>query len=157
MPDRRKLAAPVLAQAASFVVVLVIGGITGHSAPPAPQPRPTTSPAQSSPAGTKGHQPGVTVEVPIVGGIVPHVPVRVLAGRTTVASGTLTPNAQDTQVEWSHALNPGTYQVCVQPPAGLHFTEKSTGALPGWDCAAAGVVAAGSQTAVIFHLAPSVP
>jgi hypothetical protein len=155
MPDRRKLAAPVLAQAASFVVVLVIGGFTGHSAPPAsPAPHPSTSPpSPAATKSTKGQEPGVIVEVPVTGGIVPHVPVQVLAGRTTVASGTLA--LQGIAVEWSHALNPGAYQVCAQPPAGLHFTEKSSGALPGWTCEPA-VVAAG-PTQVIFHLAPSAP
>ena len=34
MLDRRKLAAPLFAQAAAFVVVLVIGGFTGHAKTP---------------------------------------------------------------------------------------------------------------------------
>ena len=34
--DRRKLAAPLVAQAAAFVAVLVIGGFTGHAATAAP-------------------------------------------------------------------------------------------------------------------------
>ena len=33
MLDRRKLAVPLFAQAGAFVVVLVIGGFTGHAAP----------------------------------------------------------------------------------------------------------------------------
>ncbi len=36
MLDRRKLAAPLFAQAAAFVAVLVIGGFTGHSTKAAP-------------------------------------------------------------------------------------------------------------------------
>ena len=38
--DRRKLAAPLFAQAAAFVVVLVIGGFTGHAKTPSPAPGP---------------------------------------------------------------------------------------------------------------------
>jgi hypothetical protein len=168
MLDRRKLAAPVLAQAVSFVVVLVIGGLTGHSTPQGPppaSPSPHVSaspPASATPSGgAKEHQSVLTVQVPIevaTGGIVPQIPVRVLDSRppASVAAGTLTPNVQDTQLGWSKPLPAGTYQVCAQAPAGLRFTERSTGALPGWTCTVASV-APGSQTLVTFHLAPGVP
>jgi hypothetical protein len=180
MPDRRKLAAPVLAQAASFVVVLLIGGFTGHPAAPAPHQSPAPQASTRSPR--------LTVDVPITaadGGVVLHIPVRVLDSRTlsAVASGTLTPNAQHTQLGWSTALPAGTYQVCAQPPTGLRFTEKSTGALPGWVCAVVTVTSApprtpaapatpgtpstpaasaasatpGTQATVTFHLAQTTP
>ena len=157
MPDRRKLAAPVLAQVASFVVVLVIGGFTGHSPPPA---RPSPHASTSSASGAREHQSGLIVGVPVgaAGGIALSIPVKVLDSRTlsSVASGTLSPNAQNTQLGWNKPLAAGTYQVCAQPPTGLRFTEKSTGALPGWVCTAAHV-APGSQTQVVFHLAQGVP
>jgi hypothetical protein len=155
MPDRRKFAAPVLAQAASFVVVLVIGGFTGRSSPPH-HPGPSPSHSASSPAGARGHQPGLTVQVPVGGaggGIVLHIPVKVLDSRTlsAVASGTLSPNAQDTQLSWTRPLPAGTYQVCAQPPAGLRFTDKNTGVLPGFVCMPASL-ASGAQAQVTFHL-----
>jgi hypothetical protein len=158
MPDRRKLAAPVLAQAASFVVVLVIGGFTGHSAAKGPaRPSPSTHAGATSPAATKEQQQsGLTVHVPVTGGtagIVPDISVRVLASRgaAVVATGTLAQNAQDTDLGWTKSLTAGTYQVCVQAQAGLRFTEKSDGALPGWTCALASL-APGSPTQVTFHL-----
>jgi hypothetical protein len=157
MPDRRMLAAPVLAQVASFVVVLVIGGFTGHSAArgtPGPTPGSPVPHASTSPrAGATGAQPGLAVQVP-VGGIVLHIPVRVLDSRTmsAVASGTLSPNAQGTQLGWTRPLPAGTYQVCARPPAGLRFTDSNTGVLPGWDCTVADVLP-GSQALVTFHLA----
>ncbi len=59
--DRSKLAAPVIAQAAAFVVVLVIGGFTGHSSksPPTPALTRQASPSASSgtPAAAKATRP----------------------------------------------------------------------------------------------------
>jgi hypothetical protein len=154
MPDRRKLAAPVLAQAASFVVVLLIGGFTGHSPAPA-RPAPTT-PA-SAHVGATGHQSGVIVEIPLsaaTGGVALSIPVKILgtAALTTTAEGTPSPNAQDTQLDLDEPLPAGTYQVCAQPSGGLRFTDRNTGVMPGWDCMVA-TVAADRQTPVIFHLA----
>ena len=159
--DKRKFAAPVLAQAASFVVVLVIGGFTGHS-PATGSPGPTHTSASpsvgvSSPPGVKEHQSGLTVEVPlsaITGGIAVQIPVRVLDARThaSVASGTLAPNVQDTQVSLDESLPSGAYQVCAQPPEGLRFSDRNTGVLPGWVCQAATLVP-GERATVIFHLA----
>jgi hypothetical protein len=162
MPDRRKLTAPVLAQAVSFIVVLVIGGFAGRSSPSAPAAAsPSPHASASSPSGAGEHQSGLTVQVPVgaaVGGIVLHIPVKVLDSRTrsSVASGALSPNAQNTQLGWVRPLAAGTYQVCAHPPAGLRFTDKNTGVLPGWACTVASV-APDSQTLVTFHLAPDVP
>jgi hypothetical protein len=166
MPDRRKFAAPVLAQAVSFVAVLVIGGFTGQSAGHSPGPAPgsatpTPQTGATSPGGAKEHQSALAVQVPVdaaVGGVALRIPVRVLNSRTLfdAASGTLSPNAQNTQLGWNKPLAAGTYQVCAQPPAGLRFTEKNTGVLPGWSCTLASV-AQGSQTQVTFHLTPDVP
>jgi hypothetical protein len=162
IPERRKFAAPVLAQAASFVVVLVIGGFIGHS-PATGSPGPTRTSATpsagtSSPSGVKGHQSGVSVEVPLNAadsGIAVNIPVKVLNGTTgsTVVSGVLTRNAQNSQLARDEPLPAGTYQVCAQPPAGLRFTDKNTDALPGWVCMIA-IVTPGEQTPVVFHLAP---
>jgi hypothetical protein len=162
MPDRRKLAAPVLAQAASFVVVLVIGGFTGHSPGKGPA-RPTPSPHASatSPAATKEQQQsGLTVNVPVIGGtagIAPDIPVRVLPSGSfaAVASGTLAPNAQGTVLTWTKPLAAGMYQVCAKPPQGLRFTERDTGVQPGWTCVLSNV-APGSQAQVTLHLTQGV-
>ena len=48
MLDRRKLAVPLFAQAGAFVVVLVIGGFTGHAQPKTPPGTGITA----SPSGT---------------------------------------------------------------------------------------------------------
>jgi hypothetical protein len=162
MPDRRKFAAPVLAQAVAFVAVLVIGGFTGHSSVPSPAtPSPSPRAGVTSPGGAREHQSALTVQVPVdaaIGGVALRVPVRVLNSRTLfdVASGTLSPNAQNTQLGWTKPLAAGTYQVCAQPSAGLRFTDKNTGVLPGWTCTLASV-AQGAQAQVTFHLTPDVP
>jgi hypothetical protein len=164
MPDRRKLAAPVFAQAVAFVAVLVIGGLTGRSPAPSPAPAtPAASPHASvtSPAAAKEHQSALAVQVPAdaaVGGVALRIPVRVLSSRTLfdVASGTLSPNAQNTRLGWTRPMAAGTYQVCARPPAGLRFTDKNTGVLPGWTCTPARV-AQGAQAQVTFHLTPDVP
>ena len=69
--DRRKLAAPLFAQAAAFVVVLVIGGFTGHAKTPSPAPGPggtqgpaaTTATPTASSASSKGAALKLTVQV----------------------------------------------------------------------------------------------
>ena len=48
MLDRRKLAAPLFAQAAAFVAVLVIGGFTGHASTTAGPAHGTTPSASAS-------------------------------------------------------------------------------------------------------------
>ena len=63
MLDRRMLAAPLFAQAAAFVVVLVIGGFTGHAkTTPGPGSGVTPS-ASASPSATKGPALKLTVKV----------------------------------------------------------------------------------------------
>jgi hypothetical protein len=162
MPDRRKLAAPVLAQAASFVVVLVIGGFTGHSpARGSAGPGPSPHASASSPAATREQQQsGLTVHVPVIGGtagITPDIAVRVLPSGSfsPAASGTLAQNAQGTELTWTRSLAAGTYQVCAKPPQGLRFTERDTGVQPGWTCVLSNV-APGSQAQVTFHLTQGV-
>ena len=110
------------------------------------KPAPTHAPPRSI----------LAVRAPVTGavvGIPDPFPVRVLAsqGSAVVASGTVVPNADLTQLVWNKPLPAGTYQVCVQPPALTRFTDKSTGVLRGWTCVVAHV-APGSQTQVTFHL-----
>jgi hypothetical protein len=159
--DRRKFAAPVLAQAASFVVVLVIGGFTGHS-PATRSPGPTHTSASpsvgvSSPPGVKEHQAALIVEVPLgaaTGGIAMDIAVRVLDARTggNVLSGSMAPNVQDTEASLDESLPSGSYQVCAQAPEGLRFTDKNSGMLPGWVCQPA-ILVPSVQATVVFHLA----
>jgi hypothetical protein len=160
VPDRRKLAAPVLAQAASFVVVLVIGGFAGHSGTPKTNPTPTPTrsspapPASASPSQGKGQQPELTVEVPTTGGIPLDIPVTVLdeTARHVVATGILAPSAQSTGLSWTdRSLRPGTYQVCAEPSTRVRFTDRGDGARPGWVCTPVTVTADG-QPPVVFHL-----
>src|SRR5689334_11266451 len=107
MLDRRKLAVPLFAQAGAFVVVLVIGGFTGHAAPkpsPGSQGTPgtavTASPSSTgSPASAKG--PALKLSVKVTedgtnglsqaGDTVAGKKVRVLQAESlaTVASGIL--------------------------------------------------------------------
>ena len=112
----------------------------------------------SEQSGIGTHQSGLAVRAPLTEAVAdipipPPFPVRVLAsqGSPVVATGTVTPNAQLTQLGWNKPLPAGTYQVCVQPPAGLRFTDKSTGLRRGWTCVVA-YIAPGSQTQVTFHL-----
>ena len=60
--DRRKLAAPLFAQAAAFVVVLVIGGFTGHSTTTS-GPAHTATPSPIASTAAKGHGLMLTVQV----------------------------------------------------------------------------------------------
>jgi hypothetical protein len=65
-----------------------------------------------------------TLDVRVVGPLaaVGGMQVQVLQNNTTltqVVSGTLSPNAEGTELEWNSKLSPGTYQVCVEPTASL--------------------------------------
>jgi hypothetical protein len=160
MLDRRKLAAPVFAQATAFVVVLVIGGFTGHSPAPSQPAHPaTTSPsasvgvnAASSPA-AQGHGPKLTVKVVTPAGpglSLAGTQVAVLQNRTltSVASGTLNSAQQ-------YAVNvpSGDYQVCLSPPNGLNSVVPSGHSLGSdWICNSTHV-GTGPQT-VTFRLTP---
>ena len=162
--DRRKLAAPVLAQAVAFVVVLVIGGFTGHSAKPA-TPAHQASPSASagakasasstSPDVTAGHGAKLTVKVVEDGtdGLsVSGSEVKVLQSTTldTVASGTLS-----SALEFAANLPAGTYQVCVKPPIGWGSSTKGTHIINGYICGPAEVGSA--PVSLTYHVTPQVP
>lgn len=157
--DRRKLAAPVFAQAAAFVVVLVIGGFTGHSPKPptvGPSQRPTGQPSpsvrSSSPSAVKGHGTKLTVKVmedgtdgvSVAGSEVKVVQKATLAG---VVSGTL-----NAALEFAASVPAGTYEVCVNPPAGWTSAVKSTHLINGFVCSA--TVVSSGPVSVTFRLAP---
>jgi hypothetical protein len=143
MLDRRKLAAPLFAQAAAFVVVLVIGGFTGHASTTAgpvhsPTPSASTS-ASASASATKGPSRKLTVKV-VTEGIGPlsvsGSPVKVLADDTltSVVSGTL-----NSALEYAANVPAGQYQVCINPPIGWDSAVRTTHVLAGWICSAADV------------------
>ena len=155
MLDRRKLAAPLFAQAAAFVVVLVIGGFTGHAkTTPGPGSGVTPS-ASASPSATKG--PGLKLTVKVVeqgtdGLSVSGSQVNVLENGTltSVVSGTLDP-----ALEFAANVPAGQYQVCISPPIGWASAVRTTHALAGWICSAADVRTA--PQLVTFHLTPHIP
>jgi hypothetical protein len=139
MLDRRKLAVPLFAQAGAFVVVLVIGGFTGHAQPKTPSGHAATA----SPSGTvspgTGRSPGVKLSVKVTeqgtnGPSVAGSQVRVLENGTltSVASGTL-----DRALGYAANVAAGQYEVCVKPPAGWGSTALGTDGLAGWICSAA--------------------
>jgi hypothetical protein len=160
--DRRKLAAPVFAQAAAFVVVLAIGGFTGHSAaaPAARTSPPPTSPAaqaspgasSSTPVAARGQGAKLTVKVVQQGtdGLTvsgSQVKVAQSASLATVAAGTL-----NAALEFAANIPAGAYQVCVKPPADWASTSKNTHMIDGYTCVAAEIGSVSSS--VTFDLAP---
>ena len=166
MLDRRKLAVPLFAQAGAFVVVLVIGGFTGHAAPKPPQgPQGTPGTAvTASPSGSQAADKGPAVKLSVkvtergtnglseAGDTIAGSQVRVLQTRSlaSVASGTLSP-AQD----YAANVPAGQYQVCIDPPIGWGSEVRSTQALAGWICSAADLTK-GPQV-VTFRLIPQIP
>ncbi len=155
MFDRRKLAAPLFAQATAFVAVLIIGGFTGHAATTTtPGPVRSTGPGAtaSSPA-AKGPAIKLTVRVVRQGDqlILAGSPVRVLQDDTlaSVASGTL-----NQSLEYATNVPAGRYQVCVDPPIGWDSAVRGTQVLAGWVCSEADL-RAGPQL-VTFRLTPQV-
>ena len=157
MLDRRKLAAPLFAQAAAFVVVLVIGGFTGHAKVPsgtAPGATPSAG-TTTSPSASKG--PAVKLTVKVVeegtgGRSVAGSPVNVLPDGTltSVVSGTL-----NSALEFAANVAAGPYQVCISPPAGWGSVVPATHVLAGWICSAADVRTA--PQLVTFRLSPRIP
>ena len=164
--DRRKLAAPLVAQAAAFVVVLVIGAFTGRG--PAPAAGSTSAPTASASPGT-GARPSATASSAATRGPALKLTVTVtenaggglsVAGSqvTVLQDGTLTSVA-------SGALNPalqfaanvpaGQYQVCVDPPIGWGSAVRGTHLLGGWICSSADLRTA--PALVTFRLAPQAP
>jgi len=162
--DRSKLVAPVVAQAAAFVIVLVIGGFTGHSSKP-PAPTPTSSPSPSpSPssqsastsAGAGGHQAKLTVTVTQAGtnGVsAAGSTVEILQAATlaTVRSGTL-----NAALEFTATLPAGTYQACVKPPADWTSSAKDTHVINGYICGPADLGSAAASVTLPLTPAPRV-
>jgi hypothetical protein len=160
MLDRRKLAAPLFAQAAAFVVVLVIGGFTGHSSPKAaPTPSVTFTPsagasATASSASSKGASLKLTIRVIKDGEGLPlsGSQVNVLRNGTlaSVMTGTLNPG-----LEFAANVPAGQYQVCIEPPIGWESRIRTTQVLAGWICSPADLRTA--PQLVTFRLTSQVP
>ena len=177
MLDRRKLAVPLFAQAGAFVVVLVIGGFTGHAAPkppPGPQGTPgtavTASPSSTAGTGSSAPAKGPALKLSVkvtedgtnglsqAGDTVAGSQVRVLENGSlaSVASGTLSAaGTQSTVQEYAANVPAGQYQVCIDPPIGWGSEVRSTQALAGWICSAADL-RKGPQV-VTFRLIPQIP
>ena len=155
MLDRRKLAAPLFAQAAAFVAVLVIGGLTGHSSKPAPAPGRTPTPsASASSASSKEAAVKLTVQVTKDGdGLpLPGSQVNVLQNGTlaSVTTGTL-----NSALEFAANVPAGQYQVCIEPPIGWESRVRTTHVLAGWICSPADLRT--SPQLVTFRLISQVP
>jgi hypothetical protein len=160
--DRRKLAAPLFAQAAAFVVVLVIGGFTGHATTPAPAPGPVGTPAPTvtsatptaSSASSKGAALKLTVRVIKDGDGLPlpgtQVNVLQTGTLTSVVTGTLNP-----ALEFASNVPAGQYQVCIQPPIGWDSKVRTTQVLAGWICSPTDLRT--SPQLVTFRLGSPVP
>jgi hypothetical protein len=157
--DRRKVAAPVFAQAAAFVVVLVIGLFHGHPAKtPAPGPTRSASPSARPPAASpstpvaakdQGTKLTVTVVEEVAGGLsVADSQVRVLRNGTTVvvASGTLS-----TARTFATNLPAGEYEVCVNP-IGWVSAVPGTHLDHGFICSPTAIGSA--PQSVTFHVMP---
>ena len=158
--DRRRLAAPLFAQAAAFVAVLVIGGFTGHSSPKAApssgsgQTAGPTATASASSASSKGAALKLTVRVTKDGeGLpLPGSPVTVLQDGTlaSVMTGTL-----NSALEFAANVPAGQYQVCINPPIGWDSRISTTHVLAGWICSPADLRT--SPQLVTFRLTSQVP
>jgi len=157
--DRRKLAAPLFAQAAAFVAVLVIGGFTGHTTTAAPAPA-TSAPASARASATAGSAaakgPALKLTVKVVqdgtdGLSIAGSEVNVLQNGTltSVASGALNP-----ALEFAANVPAGQYQVCVNPPIGWASATRGTHVLGGWICSATDLRTA--PQLVTFRLTPQV-
>jgi len=161
MLDRRKLAAPLFAQAGAFVAVLVIGGFTGHASTTAgPGPGTTTRASASSSSSTSAsasQRPAHKLTVKVVeestdGLSVAGSQVNVLENGTltSVVSGAL-----NSALEFAANVPAGPYQVCVDPPIGWGSTVRTTHVLAGWICSAADVKT--GPLLVTFRLTPQLP
>ena len=163
MLDRRKLAAPLFAQAGAFVAVLVIGGFTGHAsttAGPGPGTTPRASASSSSSTSTSAsasqgpaHKLTVKVVEESTDGLsVSGSQVNVLENGTltSVVSGAL-----NSALEFAANVPAGPYQVCVDPPIGWGSTVRTTHVLAGWICSAADVKT--GPLLVTFRLTPQLP
>jgi len=160
MLDRRRLAAPLCAQAAAFVAVLVIGGFTSHSSPKAApssgsgQTAGPTATASASSASSKGAALKLTVRVTKDGeGLpLPGSQVTVLQDGTlaSVTTGTL-----NSALEFAANVPAGQYQVCINPPIGWDSRIRTTHVLADWICSPADLRT--SPQLVTFSLTSQVP
>jgi hypothetical protein len=157
--DRRKLAAPLFAQAAAFVAVLVIGGFTAHTSTATPAPgasaRPSARPSAAASSAVKGPTLKLTVTVvqdSTAGPSVAGRKVNVLQDGTlaSVAAGPLSP-----ALKFAANVPAGQYQVCVNPPLGWRSAVRGTHALGGWICSSTDLRTA--PQLVTFRLAPQPP
>jgi hypothetical protein len=157
--DRRKLAVPLFAQAAAFVVVLVIGGFTGHASTPPPGPGPGGTPAltataTASSASSKGAALKLTVKVIKDGDGLPlpgsQVNVLQTGTLTSVVTGTL-----NSALGFASNVPAGQYQVCIDPPPGWGSKVRTTQVLAGWICSPADLRT--SPQLVTFRLSTQVP
>jgi hypothetical protein len=162
--DRRKLAAPLFAQAAAFVVVLVIGGFTGHSSK-TPSPGPTPGPggtqaptatvtATASSASSKAAALKLTVKVIKDGEGFPLPGTKVNVLQTGTLSSVAT-GALNQALEFASNVAAGQYQVCIQPPVGWVSRVRTPRVLPGWICSPADLRRSPQQ--VTFRLTTQVP
>lgn len=152
--DRRKLVAPVFAQAAAFVVVLVIGGFTHHSGTtpatgPTAAPTHSASPSATAPNATQAKLTVRVAEQGAPGVSVAGSEVKVLRNGTVnaVASGTL-----NAALEFAANVPAGEYDVCVKPPIGWTSATRNTHLLHGYICSVTAVASA--PQAVTLALAP---
>ena len=155
MLDRRKLAAPLFAQAGAFVAVLVIGGLTGHASTTSGPAHGSAPSASTSASATKRPAHKLTVKVTEEGAnglSVSGSQVNVLADGTLsrVVSGTL-----NSALEFAAYVPAGQYQVCVDAPIGWTSSAGITHTLAGWICSAADVRT--GLALVTFHLTPQLP
>jgi hypothetical protein len=160
MLDRRRLAAPLFAQAGAFVVVLIIGGFTGHSSSG------STAGHGAAPSASAAVRPTATASVPTDAGAGSKLTVKVsgvaasvgaVAGSkvSVLKTGTLSSVAAgqlNSRLEYTATVPPGAYQVCLSPPAEWRDLVPGTSALDGWICRSVQVHAAPQQ--VTFALTP---
>lgn len=157
MLDRRRLAAPLFAQAGAFVIVLIVGGFTGHSSGPASTASPSASPsiaghATATMSTGAGEESKLTVKVQgaaVTGNALAGTKVNVLQSGTLASAATGSLNAH---LEFAVTVPPGSYQVCLSPAAGVGSVIQGTSTLAGWICRPV-QVGAGPQR-VLFPLAP---
>lgn len=158
-PDLRKLAAPMVAQAVSFVAVLVIGVFVATSKPgvhvPPPRVRvsastihPSVSPAAAVSTFVLTVQ-ATAKKVPLAGR---QVSVLRAATLTSAASGPLNPEDLFTA-----RVPAGSYQVCLSLPTGLEVAGGTESGWPGWACTAVLVQADTGTSPVTFSLVPKPP
>lgn len=149
-PNLRRLAAPIVAQAVSFVVVLVIGVLFVASPPsvhgPPAKVQPSASPATTVTVTDFALSVQATANVPLAGRQVTVLRAGTLA---SAASGALNSKGLFT----AH-VPVGSYQVCLSVPAGLEVVGGSASGLRGWACSAVRVQAGTGASQVTFPLVP---